>query len=81
MDCKSWRPFFCSQLLAELNLHSSVQQKPPFKNPRSAIVKAIISKDSKGESMLVIMSQKQVVQALCLNGTPDVTETELDLIP
>ena len=27
--------FFCSQLLAELNLHSSAEQKPPFENPRS----------------------------------------------
>ena len=27
--------FFCSQLLAELNLHSSAEQKPPFKICRS----------------------------------------------
>ena len=28
--------FFCSQLLAELNFHSSAEQNSPFKNPRSA---------------------------------------------
>ena len=37
-ECKNWRPFFCSQLLAEFNFHSSAEQNPPFKNPRSATV-------------------------------------------
>jgi len=27
--------FFCSQLLAELNLHSSAEHKPPFEYPRA----------------------------------------------
>ena len=47
-ECKNWKPFLiiiifetlCSQLLAELNFFSSAEQNPPFKNPRSATVKA-----------------------------------------
>jgi len=35
-DCKVDDLVFCSQLLAEVNLHSSAEQKPPLKNPRSA---------------------------------------------
>ena len=42
-------PFFCSQLLAELNLRSSAEQKPPFKNPRSATV--FLSYNSVGEEL------------------------------